>query len=391
MPDVIATGPDRDEPPGTLPSVARGLGVLLVLAVIALLLSRSNLLSADAPPRAGHPSSPTSPPAPQEPEISRLIAQVDDHLVRLGQDDWAEGPLLPGPERVSLVPVPSPAGPGAVAGVAGAQLFSVATSRDAHWAPIGGASAVVAASSAPGRLLVWRGARVVEVEVGHGRVVDPAPFPGFDGSGGWVPAGLVTLANTRALLLRRPVTPGREVSLALAWPTRRVEAGTNPLLQDLGSHGSLMGIADDWVLTRGRSCPGEGCTVAVVTVTRDDVLVRDVAPPQGWEFAGGPTAGRTHEALVTVRRTGAAGDTVGLARLVPGGENALLVQGTDDVDLDAGLVDTDAGTVYFVRRGSAGGPERVWVWDPERPGLAEPVPGATGMLPRTARLVCVCG
>jgi len=388
VPDVVARGPDREEREGGLSALARGTGLLLVLAALALLLSRSSLLSADAPRRPDGSRPPTASQAPGERETSRLIAQVDDRLVRL-QDDWAEGPRLPGPAgEMPLVPVRSPAGAGAVAGVHAGRLFSVATTERAHWAPIGRARAVVAASTAPGRLVVWKGGRVVEVEVGTGRVVDPAPFPGFDGSGGWSPAGLVTLVNTRALLLRRPDPDGRRATLALAWPTRRVEAGTNPPLQTLGRLGRLMGIADDWILVRGPSCPGEGCTVQVVTVTRDDVLVRDVAAPQGWDFVGGPTAGRTHEALVGVRTDD---ETVeALARLVPGGDNALLVQGTEGVDLEAGLVDTAAGTVYLVRRGVGGTPARVWVWRPDRPGRVMLMPGP-GVLPQTARLVCVCG
>lgn len=371
------------------------MAVVIALGTAALLVSRSGLLSAGAPEQPDGALGPTAKPVA---EASRLVGVVDGHLVRPDQDDRSEGARLPESLTSPLVPVPDPIvglssrGPGTLAGVADGLLFVVETEPGATVRPIGRARSVVAATSSS--LVVWRGERVVELDTGTGRVLDPDPFPGFDASGtsgGWSPEGLVTVTGTRPLLMSRPGPEGLRQELALAWPSRRVEAGTNPSVQPLGTYGVLIGIADDWVLTRGAGCPGAACTVQVVSVTRDDVLVREVAPPPGWVFLGGPVVGRTHEALLPVRPLD--DETVevqALARVVPGGDSALLVGRTEGVDLGAGLVDTADGNVYLVVRPPTGGPERIRVWDPERPGRAEPVPGRVE-LPQTTRLVCVCG
>lgn len=384
MPDVVEQGP-ADERERGLPPGVRQVALVLVLLAVAFLLTRSGLLSADAPERADRPAPLT---VPEIEDASRLVAQVDEHLVRPGQGDWSDGPRLPGDAPSSLVPVLSGDGTGSVVGVVDGQLFSVATSRNATWAPIGRARAVVAASPVPGRVVIWRGRRVVEVDSSTGRLLDEAPYPGFDRSEGWSPEALVAVTGTHALLMSRPVAGGTRQELALAWPAARVEAAIDPSRRTLGAHGRLLGTADDWVLTQS-GCPGAGCRVRIISVARDEVHSRDVVAPEGWAFTGGPSAGRTHEALVPVQRLDGDG-VVALARLVPGGDNALLVLGTEGVDLDAGLVETLAGAVYLVTRPSAGGPERLRVWRPERPGRAELVTGE-GTLPETARLVCVCG
>jgi len=232
---------------------------------------------------------------------------------------------------------------------------------------------------------VWRDDRVVELDAGTGRVLDPAPFPAFDSSKGWSPEGLVAVTGTHPLLMSRRLPDGLTQELALAWPARRVEAGTNPALQALGTFGLLLGIADDWVLT-GVDCPSAACTVQVVSVNRDAVLVRDVVAPDGWTFDG-PAPGRTREALLPVRQVNG---VVALARVVPGGERALLVGGTEGVVLDAGIVDTPDGDVYLLARPPDGQTRQVRVWRPARSGRAELVPGGVD-LPQSARLVCVCG
>lgn len=388
MPDVVEHGPVEEDRGRLRPGAGR-LAVVLALVVVVFLVSRSGLLSAGSPEPADPPPLGGTPSVPQVAESSRLIALVDDHLVRIGQDDWSEGARLPGPDPSSLVPVRAARGTGSVVGVDDGQLFRVVTSRSAQWSPIGRARVVLGAPATPDRAIVWRGQRVVEVDVGTGRVLEAAPFPGFDSSDGWSAEGLVAVLNTHALLMSRPRPGGTRQELALAWPAARVQTAFNPAVQSLGEFGPLLGIADDWVLTQEGTCPGEGCLVRVVTLTRDDVLVRDVVAPAGWSFVAGPTAGQAQEALVPVQLDDDAAVRA-LARLVPGGENALLVDGTEGVDLDAGFVDTADGAVYLMTRAGVTGPEQVQVWRPERAGRSEPV-GPEGALPETARLVCVCG
>jgi hypothetical protein len=95
---------------------------------------------------------------------------------------------------------------------------------------------------------------------------------------------------------------------------------------------------------------------------------------------------------VPVHRLGDADtpDDVALARLVPGGDNALLVQGTDRVRLAAGLVDGGGGSVYLLRDPENEGSPRALVWDPGAANIAVPLRPATNF-PADARLVCVCG
>jgi hypothetical protein len=177
------------------------------------------------------------------------------------------------------------------------------------------------------------------------------------------------------------------VELALALPARQVELGTGPRVRSLGTVPRLLAITDDWVVAVGSGCPGDGCRLRVVSVTRDDVLVREVAAPEGWSFLAAATPGRSRQGLSPVRRRGDEGP-VALARVVAGGETALLVQGTEGVDLDAGLVDDLDGSVRMVVRAQAG--ERVWAWAPGSPARVTPA-GVPGDLPEAARLVCVCG
>ena len=191
--------------------------------------------------------------------------------------------------------------------------------------------------------------------------------------------------------MTRPA-PGGLTRYALAYPRLLVESGTRERVRDLGNHGELLSLADDWLLILGADCPGPSCRLDVVSVSRDAALSRVVAPPTGWTFVQGAAAGRTHEALVPVHRLGDADtpDDVALARLVPGGDNALLVQGTDRVRLAAGLVDGAGGSVYLLRDPDRGGDPRAVVWDPDAPNIAVPLRPATSF-PADSRLVCVCG
>jgi hypothetical protein len=381
MTDVVEKG--RDDRPGRGPAAVRPVALVLLVLAGLFVLSRSGLLSADSPPDGGTGRNGTAA------EVHRLVARVDDRLVRPAQADGSGGARLPDglAAQARLVPVLTGDASSVLVGVHEGLLFRLAPTRDARWQPIGRARAVVAAGAAPGRVLVLRAGGVAEVEVATGRVAQPAPFPGFAEAAGWRPEGVVSAVGTRSLLVSRPLPDGVGQELALAWPARRVEAGTNPPLQVLGSYRALLGVADDWILTSAGACPGSACRVRIVSVTRDAVLARDVAPPPGWSFLLGTSGGRTREALVPVQRID--DGRRALARLVAGGDNALLVQGSAGVDLDAGLVGDLDGSVRLVTR-AGDGAERVRTWSPLQPARAEPL-GDGSALPDDARLVCVCG
>ena len=163
-------------------------------------------------------------------------------------------------------------------------------------------------------------------------------------------------------------------------------------MEELGTVGPLLGIADDWVITCGPACPGTSCRIQIVSVTRDQAQIRDVAPPEGWTFVRGPSAGRTHEALVPVEHLsgGKPDGRRALARLVPGGDNALLVAGTSRVLLDAGLADGPGGSVYLLVEPEPGEQTLARVWAPQSPSRATPL-SPQPEFPAGSRLVCVCG
>jgi hypothetical protein len=276
-----------------------------------------------------------------------------------------------------------------VVGVHDGSLFRADPAR-ARWRDLAPADDVLAAGYSAARAVVERDGSLQEVEVSTGGTTDADPFPGYQPKR-WTARGLLGGAGVGALVMTRP-EPDGTTRYALAYPRLLVESGSRERVRDLGKHGELLSLADDWVLTLGAGCPGASCTLDVVSVTRDDALSRVVAPPTGWTFIQGAAAGRTHEALVPVHRLGDADtpDDVALARLVPGGDNALLVQGTDRVRLAAGLVDGAGGSVYLLRDPDRGGDPRALLWDPDAPNIALPLRPAT-YFPGNAHLVCVCG
>jgi hypothetical protein len=110
--DVVEQG---REPRGDGPSNAQRLVALLVVVLAAaFLLSRSGLLSADAPDgRRGDPA-----PAAEPEARSRLVARLDDRLVRLGSADAGRGARLPAgfPGDGPLTHVPAARGAGSLVG-----------------------------------------------------------------------------------------------------------------------------------------------------------------------------------------------------------------------------------------------------------------------------------
>lgn len=306
---------------------------------------------------------------------------IDKTLDALPKNLDRETPLLP--TEVGAVTAHP------LVGVAGGKLFRSDPSRD-RWRSLGRAETVVATTAGPSRAYVVRGGHLVEVDTATGRTTDPDPFPGFVMSR-WNVEGVLTVAKDEyALVLTHPVADGR-ADLALAWSDDVVQSLGRPALQPLGTYGPVLGIAADRIVTL-QNCPGPDCRVVIVSRTNDLVLARAVEPPPGWTFVEGPSAGREHEALVTVTRrtSSASGGSFALARLVPGGDSALLVSGSYGVNLDGGLVDGPRGQVYLLVDPPDGSTPQARVWDPNRPDRTTlVVPRAT--FPPGAGLVCVCG
>ena len=399
MADVVEQGPEPGSP-GRLPDWARRLGIAVAAVLAVLGLSRSGLLSADEPRPPPEPS-PSDSVTPGD-DAPRLVARLEDQLLVAAPGEAQPGARLPAdlPADARLVPVRLPAegdppvaseGPGPVLGVADGLLVRVDPARP-RWRSLGPADAVVSASYSAAKAIVLRGSELVEVEIATGGQTDADPFPGFDPAT-WTPHGVLAAAGSGALVMARPAEDGLSV-LALAWPNAVVRTGTQPLVEDLGTIGTLLGIADDWVITLGPGCPGTACRIRVVSVTRDLVRARDKAPPHGWTFIDGPSAGRTHEALVPIEHltAGRPDGRRALARLVPGGDNALLVGLSDNVALDAGLADGPRGTVYLLSAmpGVPGGRLQARVWDPQDPASTRLLLPRT-TFPEQARLACVCG
>jgi hypothetical protein len=394
--DVVEHG---DEPvSGRLPPWLRRAAVVTAALVALAVVSRTGLLSAGGsgpqpPTRAGQAS-----PAP------RLVARQGDRLLVAAHGAPRPATVLPSglPAYARLVAAPSgdsvaqglDVGP--LVGVAGGRLF-LADPAKARFRWLAPADEVLAPALSESTVAVRRGDTVQAVEVTAGATTDAAPFPGY-AAGVGTPRGLLAALGTKALVLGRDLGDGSE-ALSLAWPAALVAAGVKPDVQQLGVYGPLLGVADDWVISLDPGCAATGsttgvCRLRVISVTQDLVQAKDVAPPPGWTFVQGPIAGQTHEALVPVERvTGGRPDgTRALARLVPGGDNALLVAGTDRLIVRAGLADGVQGAVYLLARPAAGRPAgvpEVLVWDPQHPAAARPTTRHWAF-PRSAQLLCLC-
>lgn len=385
--DVVGQG-DDDAPASRLRgprAVAVTVAVLLGVGAV----SKSGLLSSDEPAPTETPTASVSAGAGGTP---RLVARVGDALLVAGVPAVKTRSALPDISREDPL-VPAMAGSDTrepLIGVVGHTLFRSDPARG-RWRSLGRAEEVVAAGLAPDRVYVLRNGRLVEAEIATGTTTDSAPFPGFD-STQWKAEGLITVPEgDSAMVMSRRVAAGRE-DLALAWSTASVRSFGRPEVQALGTYGPVIGMAADRVLTL-RACPGPECRIVVVSRTTDLVLARAVAPPPGWTFVGGgPAAGRIHESLVTVERLtdGSPDRHFALARLVPGGDSALLVRGTESVHLAAGLVSGPRGQVFMLARPSDGTRLQARVWDPNRPYVVSPVvPLVT--FPADAKLICGCG
>jgi hypothetical protein len=394
--DVVEHG---EEPPsGRLPPWLRRAALVAAALVALAVVSRTGLLSA-----GGSAPQPPTPPGQDSP-APRLVARLGDRLLVADHRTSRPATVLPSglPANARLVAAPSgdsvaqglDVGP--VVGVAGGRLFRADPGKD-HFRWLAPADEVLAPALSESTVAVRRGDTVQAVEVDAGATTDAVPFPGY-GPGAGRPRGLLAALGTKALVLSRDLGDGTE-ALSLAWPAALVNAAVKPDIQQLGVYGPLLGVADDWVISLDPGCAAAGATTAVchlrvISVTQDLVQANDVAPPVGWTFVQGPIAGQTHEALVSVERVtdGRPDGTRALARLVPGGDNALLVAGTDRVLVRAGLSDGVQGTVYLLARPVAGQPAgapEVLVWDPQHPATARPT-SRHWSFPRSAQLLCLC-
>lgn len=396
-PDVLGTVPSGDDGTGDRPP-GRGrlwrLAAVVAAALVALLALRSGLLSA---PGGGPDDS-----APQRSEGGLLVLRSEGRLLVEAGDEWADGPELPSrlAPRASLVPVLSSTGRSVLVGVAGRTLFSIDPSDPEDTpTPLGRARGVVAGSGRLGGVLVDRGdGRVVEVDAATGAVRDPAPFPGQPSGPGWRAVGLLSVPGAaRSLLLAAAgtatgdaATATDQVDLVLAAPARPVELGTQPAVRPVATVARVLALGPDSVLAAAPGCPGDDCAgqgVRVVTVTRDDVLAREVAPPPDRAFTGTALAGGSVSNLLVVGRAG--GHPAALARVVAGGAATLLVRGSAGVDPGAGLVDDLDGTAYLVVRDDHAAVGVVRAWAPGRPALVRSAQAPE--VPSGAALVCGCG
>ena len=363
----------------------RVLAVVLAAAAAALLW-RSGLLSGGTTPAerpdAVAPANATSP---------RLVVVDGGRLVRYdGRGGVRAGGLPPGLASDAPLLTVDDTGQPVVMGVVGGRLFRADPQSAAPAVDVGPAAAVVDRSPDGTDVFVRLGpeggGRLVTVDARSGIVVDRDPFPGYDGTGGWEPRGAVATYGATGMLLSRPAADAEE--LVVAWSRKDIASGRTPLRVPIVTRGRLLGVSSDWVLVQRGPCPGAGCLLEIVTVVSPyGVSSRDVEPPRGWHFTPGPVGGRSHDALVPV--VAGRGDVTALARLVPGGANALLVRGSEGVVLPAGVVDEADGSVYFAV--DAGGRRQALGWHPGQPGDAVVPVGAGTALPPTARLVCVCG
>jgi hypothetical protein len=359
-----------------------------VLAVgLVLLAVRGGLLSAGPDDTSGA--------GPRRSAGGLLVLRSEGRLLVEAAGEWADGPELPDGigRRPVLVPVLGSAGRSVLVGVADGTLFRVDPgAADDPPTPLGRGRSVVAGSGRLGGVLVQRAdGRVVELDAATGAVRDPAPFPGQPTGGGWRPLGLLTVPGAaRSLLLARDgtgSTGGQSgTELALAAPTRPVQLGTQPPVRTLATVRRVLAVGVDSVLAEGSGCPGESCQVLVVAVTRDDVLLREVAPPPGSTVAGTTLPGGSTSNLLVVHPPRG---RPALARAVAGGAATLPVGGSSGVDPSAGLVDDLDGTAYLVTREQRTGDGEVRAWSPGRPARVHPAHAPP--VPPAAVLVCGCG
>lgn len=394
--DVVEQG-RRDR--SAWPRWLRAVAVAAVVALGALILRQSHLLSADEP-EAGRPTgAPTSREGPRGENTSQGISVVvrqGDHLERY-EAGSGRRPLATLPEDLPdptpFVHVPGRDGTGPLVAVDRSVLFRASAVRGNRVVRIGRANRVLAVSPEPGRLFVVQpsggpsdGPRLAEVDARTGNNTDNQPFPGYDGTGSWRPADVVSSpGGGSALLLTREAGASR-LELALAWDRLSVRfEGARPLAR-IGFTSELLGVAQTRIFTLDRSntCV-DGCNITVLSVSRDQLGTREVEPPSGWTFGSTVVGGSGGDPLVVVSRDGDP-TNLALARLVAGARLGLLVAGSEGLDGSVTPVGGPEGEVVFAVPRPEG--VRLSVWLPGSPSsaLLLDLPA----LKTGAELVCAC-
>ena len=164
-------GPAAGRPWWTLPA-ARSAALVAAGLVLVLLVTQSDLLSADHQPDASGAGA-----------GGRLVVLVDGHLAVAVEQGWSDGPEVPDNlgSAADLAAVVLPSGRSLLVGAAAGTLFSVDPAGEEDWTAIGRASRVLGPTGALGTVIVERpGGQVVEVDARTGRAVQADPFPGYD-------------------------------------------------------------------------------------------------------------------------------------------------------------------------------------------------------------------
>jgi hypothetical protein len=386
--DVVEQGPDRGP---RLPAWARGAALAAVLVVAAALVI-PRLVSGPDPTPPDRSTQPTTAGPQQSPYV---VMRVGQQIVRYDRFGVTPGPELPAglADDGRVYVVTDAVGAARFFTVAGGRLLRIDPGR-ARATDLGAVTRIVDASARSGRLFVRTtaedGGKVVTVDADSGQVVDRAPFPSDPRARGYQPVGVLSQFGVEGLVLQRTVAgEGGGEDLAVAWATAEVKAGRRPGFQAIGLNDHLLGRTGDRLLLLAGTCPGPACTLSIVSFGGDRFASRAVRPPSGWSFTVPPFPGLVQGDLVPVvpveRQPGR--PTAALARLAAGGDNALLVAGTEGVVLDAGLVERD-GDISFVSLGPDGS-RRVLRWAPASGGRVSAFP-AMPQLPFGATLVCVC-
>lgn len=390
--DDVLTQPGADDAHPARMWVRRFALVAVVCAALAV-FAHDNLLSGDrrsAQPRPAPTTGASS--VPEQETLPTVVARHGSRLVRYsdsGKRTLATLPAgFPAEERLWAV---EPAGSRTLLyGVNRRELFRIDAQRGRVVRQLGTVIRIVDIGPGRGELLIevpdGNGSKVVVINAATGDVTEANSFRGFDGTGNWTPRGVVTKFGVPGIVLTRPGAAGQQ-EVAVAWSERGVTSGfVASRLEPFGAQGRLIGVAEGWLLFLDDTCPSPSCALTVLSFTPKGAAVRKVSPPPGWSFLPRESGGQPYEVLVPVVRTGD-GHAYALARVVAGGDRALLLANAVGLDPDAGVVAGRDGSSYFLLDDGDG--RVVARWSP----VHQPYLTKFHELPRlapTARLVCAC-